>query len=64
MNNPVTNDRVTRWHLLLKIFNITIIDRLDKDNLVSILLSRLIHICNIPDIKSMQKINKMLEMAE
>jgi hypothetical protein len=43
MNNPVTNARVTRWLLLLQEFNITIIDRLGKDNLVVEFLSRLIH---------------------
>jgi hypothetical protein len=43
MNKPVTNDRVTRWLLLLQEFNITIIDRLGRDNLVVDFLSRLIH---------------------
>jgi hypothetical protein len=44
MNKLVTNARVTSWMLLLQEFNITIIDRLGKDNLVAYLLSRLIHI--------------------
>jgi hypothetical protein len=44
MNKPVTNARVTRWLLLLQEFNITIIDRPLRDNLVVYLLSRLIHI--------------------
>ena len=44
MNKPVTNARVTRWLLLLQEFNITIIDKPDKDNLVVDFLSRLIHI--------------------
>jgi hypothetical protein len=43
MNKPVTNARVTRWLLLLQEFNITIIDRPGKDNLVVDFLSRLIH---------------------
>ena len=36
MNKPVTNARVTRWLLLLQEFNITIIDRPRRDNLVLI----------------------------
>jgi hypothetical protein len=44
MNKPITNARVTRWLLLLQEFNITIIDRPGKDNLVFDFLSRLIHI--------------------
>jgi hypothetical protein len=43
MINPVTNDRVTRWLLLLQEFNITIIYRPGRDNLVVDFLSRLIH---------------------
>ena len=43
MNNLVTNSRVTRWLLLLQEFNITIIDRPGKDNLVVDFLYRLIH---------------------
>jgi hypothetical protein len=43
MNKPVTNARVTRWLLLLQEFNITIIDRPGRDNLVVHFLSRLIH---------------------
>jgi hypothetical protein len=43
MNKPITNARVTRWLLLLKEFNITIIDKLGRDNLVVDFLSRLIH---------------------
>ena len=34
-NKPVTNGRVTRWVLLLQEFNITIIDRPGKENLVA-----------------------------
>jgi hypothetical protein len=44
MNNPVKNARVTRWFLLLQEFNITIINRPGRDNLVVYFLSRLIHI--------------------
>jgi hypothetical protein len=44
MNKPVTNARFTRWLLLLQEFNITIIDRPRKYNLVVDFLSRLIHI--------------------
>ena len=44
MNKPITNARVTRWLLLLQEFNITIIDRPRRDNLVVDFLSRLIHI--------------------
>ena len=43
MNKPITNSRVTRWLLLLQEFNITIIDRPRRDNLVVDFLSRLIH---------------------
>ena len=43
MNKPVTNARVTRWLLLQQEFNITIIYRPVRDNLVSDFLSRLIH---------------------
>jgi hypothetical protein len=43
MNKDVTNARVTRWLLLLQEFNITIIDRPGRDNLVVDFLSRLIH---------------------
>jgi hypothetical protein len=34
MNKPITNDRITRWLLLLQEFNITIVVRLGKENLV------------------------------
>jgi hypothetical protein len=44
MNKPVTNPRVTRWILLLQEFNINIIDRPGKDNLVADFLSRMIHL--------------------
>jgi hypothetical protein len=44
INKPITNPRVTRWLLLLQEFNINIIDRLGKDNLVADFLSRMIHL--------------------
>jgi hypothetical protein len=44
MKKPVTNPRVTRWLLLLQEFNINIIDRPGKDNLVADFLSRMIHL--------------------
>ena len=43
MNKPITNGRVTRWLLLLQEFNITIIDRASKENLVADFLSRIQH---------------------
>ena len=44
MNKLVTNDRVTRQLLLLQEFNITIIERPGRDNLIDDFLYRLIHI--------------------
>ena len=41
MNKPVTNGRVTRWLLLLHEFDITILDKTGKDNVVAGFLSRL-----------------------
>jgi hypothetical protein len=41
MNKPITNARVTRWLLLLQEFDITIVDRLGKENVVVDFLSRL-----------------------
>jgi hypothetical protein len=43
MNKPITNGRVTRWLLLLQYFNITILDRPGKENLVVDFLSRINH---------------------
>ena len=40
MNKPVTNARVTRWLLLLQEFDITIIDKPGKENVVADFLSR------------------------
>jgi hypothetical protein len=41
MNKPITNGRVTRWLLLLQEFNINVLDRLGKDNVVTDFLSRI-----------------------
>eukprot|EP00253_Pinus_taeda_P033620 PITA_33620 len=41
MNKTVTNGRVTRWLLLLKEFNITVLDRPGKQNTVAGFLSRI-----------------------
>ena len=41
MNKPITHGRVTRWLLLLKEFNITVIDRPSKENQVAYLRSRI-----------------------
>jgi hypothetical protein len=41
MNKPITNARVTRWLFLLQEFNITVLDRPRKDNVVSDFLSRI-----------------------
>ena len=43
MNKPITNGRVTRCLLLLQDFNITIIDRPSRENLVVDFLSRIQH---------------------
>jgi len=40
-NKPITNGRVTRWLILLQEFDITIKDRLGKENLVADFLSRM-----------------------
>jgi hypothetical protein len=41
MNKSITNGRVTRWLLLLQEFDISIIDRPGKENVVADFLSRL-----------------------
>eukprot|EP00253_Pinus_taeda_P018125 PITA_18125 len=48
MNKSVTNARVTRWLLLLQEFDITIVDRPRKENIVANFLSRLKTNENIP----------------
>eukprot|EP00253_Pinus_taeda_P010530 PITA_10530 len=41
MNKPITNGRVTRWLLLLQEFNIIVLDRPRKQNIVADFLSRI-----------------------
>eukprot|EP00253_Pinus_taeda_P015124 PITA_15124 len=41
MNKPITNGRITRWLLLLQEFNITVLDRLGKQNTVADFLSKI-----------------------
>lgn len=41
MNKPITNCGFTRWLLLLQEFDITIVDKPRKDNVVGNLLSRI-----------------------
>jgi hypothetical protein len=41
MNKTITDGRVTRWLLLLQEFNITVLDRLGKDNVVADFISRI-----------------------
>ena len=41
MNKAITNGRATRWLLLLQEFNINIIDKLIKGNIVTYFLSRI-----------------------
>ena len=43
MNKPITNARVTRWLLLLQEFDITIVDKPGKENVVADFLSRLVN---------------------
>ena len=43
MNKKITNGRVTQWLLLLQEFNITVIDRPGKENLIANFLSRIQH---------------------
>ena len=39
MNKPITNSRVTRWLLLLQEFDIIIVDRPRKENVVAYFIS-------------------------
>ena len=43
MNKPITNGRVIRWLLILQEFNITVIDRPSKENIVADFLSHIQH---------------------
>jgi hypothetical protein len=47
MNKPITNGGITSWFLLLHEFNITILDRLGRENVVAYFLS-IIHNDNFP----------------
>jgi hypothetical protein len=51
MNKPITNGRVTRWFLLLQEFDITILDKLGKDNVVVDFLSRITSNENEPPVE-------------
>ena len=42
MTKPITNGRVTWWLLLLQEFDISVMDRPDKNNLVADFISRII----------------------
>jgi len=42
MNKPITNRRITHWLLLLHEFDITFLDKYEKDNVLADFLSRLI----------------------
>jgi len=41
MKKTITNGRITRWFLLLREFNITIVDRTNKENIATYFLSRI-----------------------
>ena len=41
MNKPITPGRITRWLLLIQEFDITIVDKPGKDNVVVDFLSRM-----------------------
>ena len=43
MNKPITNARVTRWLLLLQEFDITIVYKPGKENVVAYFISRLVN---------------------
>jgi hypothetical protein len=47
VNNFVTNGRITRWILLLQEFNITIIDKPRKENMVHIIFLYLLMKVNL-----------------
>ena len=48
MNKPITNGRVTRWLLLLQEYDIIVLNKLGKDNVVVDFLSRLTYNENEP----------------
>jgi hypothetical protein len=41
MNKPITNGKVTKWLLLLQEFDISIIDKIGRENVVVDFLSRI-----------------------
>ena len=41
MNKPITHDHITRWLLLIQEFDITIVDKTGKDNVVAYFLCRM-----------------------
>jgi hypothetical protein len=51
MNKPITNGRITRWLLLQKEYDITILNKPGKDNVVVDFLSRLTYNENEPPIE-------------
>jgi hypothetical protein len=51
MNKPITNGRVTRCFLLLQEFDITILEKPRKDNVVADFLSRITYNENEPSTK-------------
>jgi hypothetical protein len=53
MNKPITNSRVTRWLLLLQEYDITILNKLGKDNVVVDFLSRLTSNENVPPVEDL-----------
>jgi hypothetical protein len=57
MNKYVTNGRVTRWLLLLQEFDIIVVDKPGKDNVVADFLSRL---TNNSDDSPMLRINFLM----
>jgi hypothetical protein len=51
MNKPITNGRVTRWLLLLQEFDITILDKPGKDNVVVEFICRITSNENEPPVE-------------
>jgi hypothetical protein len=51
MNKPFTNGRVTRWLFLLHEYDITILNKIGKYNVVDDFLSRLAYKKNEPPVK-------------
>jgi hypothetical protein len=53
MNKPITHGRVTRWLLLLQEFDITIVEKTRKDNIVSNFISHLVNDGNAPQLRTL-----------